>query len=83
LPCDEIGQLGQRLGDFYDRFRSPICAKTRATSEYGLRYVSGLLRLKVKRTMAHIGRQTDVAEQNMHYLMNNSPWLGRALIAAL
>ncbi len=83
MPLDEIGQLGQRLGDFYDRFRSPICTKTRDTSEYGLRYVSGLLRLEARRTMAHIGRQTDVAEQNMHHFMSNSPWSGRALMTAL
>lgn len=30
--------------------------------------------------MANIGRQTDVAEQNMHHFMSNSPWSGWALI---
>ena len=83
MPLDEIEQLGQRLTGFYDRFRAPIRTKTRDTSEYGLRYVSGLLRLEAKRTMAHIGRQTSVAEQNMQHFMSNSPWSGRALIAAL
>jgi SRSO17 transposase len=33
--------------------------------------------------MAHIGRQTDVAEQNMQHFMSNSPWSGRSLITAL
>ena len=83
LPLDEIEQLGQHLTDFYDRFRSPVRTQTRDTSEYGLHYVSGLLRLEARRTMAHIGRQTDVAEQNMQHFMSNSPWSGRALITAL
>lgn len=46
LPLDEIEQLGQRLTDFYDQFRSPIRTTTRDTSEYGLHYLSGLLRME-------------------------------------
>jgi SRSO17 transposase len=83
LPLDEIEQMGLRLTDYYDRFRSPIRTRTHDTSEYGLRYLSGLLRMETKRTMANIGRKTDVAEQNMQHFMSNSPWSGRALISAI
>jgi SRSO17 transposase len=83
LPLGEIRQLGQRLKRFYDHFRACIRSKTRDTSEYGLQYVSGLLRMETGRTMANIGRKTDVPKQNMHHFMSNSPWSGPALVTAI
>jgi SRSO17 transposase len=75
--------MGQRLTDFYDRFRTNVRTKTRDTSEYGLCYMSGLLRMETKRTMTNIGRKTDVPEQNMQHFMSYSPWSGRGLIRAV
>lgn len=72
--------MRQCLTDFYDRFRSSVCTKTRDTSEYGLCYLSGMLRMETKRTMTNIGRKTDVSEQNMQHFMSNSPWSGKGLI---
>jgi SRSO17 transposase len=83
LPLDEIKQLDQRLQCFYDRFRVHARPKTQDSSEYGLRYVSGLLRMETKRNMANIGRKTDVSIQNMHHFMSNSPWSGQGLIDAV
>jgi SRSO17 transposase len=83
LPLDEVNQLGQRLRRFYGRFRSDIRPKTQDSSEYGLCYVSGLLRMEAKRTMANISRKTNVSIQNMHHFMSNSPWSGWALIGAI
>jgi len=83
LPLNEIRQLGQRLKRFYDRFRSCTRTKTRDTSEYGFHYVSGILRMETKRTMANIGRKTNVSKQNMHHFMSNSPWSGPTLIQAI
>jgi SRSO17 transposase len=57
--------------------------QTRDTSEYGLHYLSGLLRMNGQRNMAHIGRQTGVSEQNMQHFMSNSPWPGRAVIEGI
>lgn len=68
---------------FYDRFRSCLCTKTRDTSRYGLQYVSGLLRMDTGKTMADIGRKTDVSKQNMHHFVSNSPWSGAALVTAI
>jgi SRSO17 transposase len=83
LPLDEIGLLGERLTFFYDRFRACVRTQTRDTSEYGLHYVSGLLRMENNRTMTGIGRKTGVPKQNMHHLMSNSPWSGPALIISV
>lgn len=83
LPLDEINQLGWRLQRFYDRFRSCLRTETQDTSQYGLCYVSGLLRMEAKRTMANISRKTNVPVQNMHHFMSNSPWSGRKLIQAV
>jgi SRSO17 transposase len=83
LPLGEIRQLGQRLKRFYDRFRSCMRSQTRDTSEYGLQYVSGLLRMETGRTMANIGRKTDTPKQNVHHFMSNSPWSGPTLITAI
>lgn len=83
LSLDEIEQLGQRLVCFYDRFRPYIRTTTRDTSEYGLCYVSGLLRMETKRNMANIGRKTGVPAQDMQHFMSNSPWPALALIGAI
>jgi SRSO17 transposase len=76
----EIKQLGSRLRSFFDDFGWCIRTETRDTSEYGLEYVSGLLRMTSKRTMTAIGRQTGVIGQNMQHFMSNSPWRGEAVI---
>lgn len=83
LPLDEIEQLGCRLKDFCNRFRSCFRTRRRDSSEYGLHYVSGLLRMEAKRTMANISRKTDSPYQNLHHFMSNSPWSGPGLIVGV
>lgn len=83
LPLEAVAGLGERLRAFCDEFRPAMRTQTRDTSDYGFWYLSGLLRLEAQRTMAHIGRQTGVGEQNMHHFMSNSPWSGPGLIQTL
>jgi len=80
---EAVEHLGERLAEFCEEFRPYLCTQTRDTSEYGFWYVSGLLRLEGKRTMANIGRQTPVGEQNMHHFMSKSPWSGPDLVDAI
>ena len=54
--------------------------KTRDTSEYGLHYVSGLLRMESERTIANISRKTEQAMQNMQHFISQSPWSARQLL---
>lgn len=83
LSVDAIAGLTERLRNFHERYRRHMRTKTRDTSEYGFHYISGLIRMEAKRTMANIGRKTDVPAQNMQQFISDSPWSGRGLINAL
>lgn len=83
ISLAEVDQLGERLSRFYGRFRGYTQTKTRDTSEYGLGYLSGLLRMETKRNMANIGRKTAVSGQNLQHFVSNSPWSGPGLIEAI
>ncbi|MCP4209627.1 MAG: IS701 family transposase [Shimia sp.] len=80
MPLDEIEELDQRLVRVWKLFKRWMRTQTRDTSEYGLHYLSGLLRMDSRRNMANVGRQTGVDEQNMQHFMSNSPWSSRAVI---
>jgi len=83
ISLEEVDQLGERLTQFYDRFRSYTQTKTRDTSEYGLGYLSGLLRMDTKRNLANVGRKTAMPGQNLQHFISNSPWSGPTLIEAI
>jgi SRSO17 transposase len=83
LSLEVIAGLGKRLAGFYERYRVYLRTKTRDTSDYGLHYVSGLLRMESQRTMANIGRTSGIAEQNMQQFISDSPWSGPRLIAGV
>ena len=59
LPLEEIIDLGERLSSFYERFLQYFRTQTRYTSEYGLKYISGLLRMETDRNLANVGRKTE------------------------
>jgi len=80
---DEIGKLGERLFQFCRRFRTYFQTQTRDSSEYGLRYLSGLLRMETKRNITNVGRKVEVSGQNLQHFISNSPWSASDLIAAV
>jgi len=83
ISLAEVGQLGERLTRFYERFRGYTQTQTRDTSEYGLGYLSGLLRMETKRNLANVGRKTAMPGQNLQHFISNSPWSGPGLIEAI
>lgn len=83
ISLEEVDHLGERLTQFYDRFRTYTQTKTRDTSEYGLGYLSGLLRMETRRNLANVGRKTALSGQNLQPFMSNSPWSGPGLIEAI
>jgi SRSO17 transposase len=83
LPLAEIGKLGERLVMFYERFAKHCRSKTRDTSEYGLNYISGLLRMENDRNLANVGRKTGMSGQNLQHFVSNSSWAGEEVILAV
>jgi len=71
------------LVEFYKRFGQCFRTKTRDTSEYGLKYISGLLRMETDRNLANVGRKTGVSGQNLQHFVSNSSWSDETVILAV
>jgi SRSO17 transposase len=71
------------LVSFYERFACNFRTKTRDTSEYGLKYISGLLRMENDRNLANVGRKTGIPGQNLQHFVSNSSWSGEEVILAI
>lgn len=83
MPLEEIAKLGERLVLFYKRFGRYFRTKTRDTGEYGLKYISGLLRMETDRNLANVGRKTGISGQNLQHFVSNSSWAGEEVILAV
>lgn len=83
LSLEEILGLGERLSDYYERYRMYMMTQTDDTSEYGFHYLSSLMRMETKRTMANMARTSGVPIQNMQQFISDSPWSGPRLIGAI
>jgi len=83
LPLEKILGLKERLVNYYDKYRVWTLTQTDDTSEYGFHYLSSLMRMETKRTMAGIARVSGVAIQNMQQFISDSPWSGPHLIGAI
>ena len=68
---------------FYKRFGQYFRTKTRDTREYGLKYISGLLRMEAERNLANVGRKTETSGQNLQHFVSNSSWSGAEVIEAV
>ncbi len=76
LSLEDIMGLQSRLSEYYDRYRPYLMTQTDDTSDYGFHYLSGLMRMETKRTMANIARTSGVPIQNMQQFISDSPWSG-------
>ena len=64
-------------------YRACFRTKTPNQSTHAYGYVSGLVRIESKRTMANIARLTGMDEQETQHFMSDSPWSGPGLIQAV
>jgi len=80
---DAIVGLESRLSKYHDRYRPYLMTRTDDTSDYGFHYLSCLMRMETKRTMANIARTSGVPIQNMQQFISDSPWSGPGLIEAV
>jgi SRSO17 transposase len=82
LSDEAIANLGNRLRDFWSRFRHCFRTKTRDSSEHAWTYLRGLLGMETERNFANIARRvTDPDEdgQNVQQFMSDSPWSAQAV----
>jgi len=76
IPYGTICNLGQRVYEFWERYKDCFKNKTRNNGEYALDYLEGLLRMETDRHFSEIGREAGVSGQNIQHFMSNSPWSG-------
>jgi len=83
LSDEAIANLGDRLRDFWSRYRSCFKTKTRDPSEHAWTYLRGLLGMDTDRNFANIARRVidpDADGQNLQQFMSDSSWLTQAAI---
>ena len=83
LSLEAIMGLKSRLSEYYDRYRPYLVTRTNDTSDYGFHYLSSLMRMETKRTMANIARTSGVPIQNMQQFISDSPWSGARVIESI
>ena len=77
LSSQTIANLGNRLRDFWSRYRPCFKTKTRDASEHAWTYLRGLLGMDTERNFANIARRVtdpDDDGQKMQHFMSDSPW---------
>ena len=83
LSSQAIADLGNRLRDFWSRYRTCFKTKTRDASEHAWTYLRGLLSMNSKRNFANIARRVidpDDDGQKVQHFMSDSPWLAQTPI---
>jgi SRSO17 transposase len=83
LSDEAIANLGNRLLDFWTRFRHCFKTRTRDTSEHAWTYLRGLLGMETERNFANIARRVtdpDNDGQNVQQFMSDSPRSAQAVM---
>ena len=77
LSSEAIGTLGERLYEFWQRFRGCFKTSTRDTSACAYTYLRGQLTMDGERNFANMARNmTGDDGQALQHFMSNSPWSG-------
>jgi SRSO17 transposase len=77
LSSEAIGTLGERLYEFWQRFRGCFKTCTRDTSGRAYDYLRGQLTMDGERNFANMARNmTGDDGQALQHFMSNSPWSG-------
>ncbi len=80
LPPEVVGQLADRLYQFWLRFRGCFKTQTRDTSQRAYDYLRGQLTMDTKRNFANIDWTLNGGDgQPLQHFMSNSPWSGQAV----
>jgi SRSO17 transposase len=77
LSSQAIGTLGERLYEFWQRFRGCFKTSTRDTSGHAYTYLRGQLTMDGERNFANMARHmTRDDGQALQHFVSNSPWSG-------
>ena len=80
LSSEAIGTLGERLYEFWQRFRNGFKTCTRDTSGCAYDYLRGQLTMDTARNFANMDRTLNGGDgQALQHFMSNSPWSGPAV----
>jgi len=80
LPPEVIGQLADRLYQFWLRFRGCFKTQTRDASQKAYEYLRGQLTMDNERNFANMDQTLNGRDgQSLQHFMSNSPWPGQAV----
>src|SRR5262249_56521577 len=77
LSADAVAHLGDRLYQFWLRFRGGFTTRTRDTSAHAYDYLRAQLTMDTERNFANMDRTLNGRDgQALQHFMSNSPWSG-------
>src|SRR5262250_1404027 len=80
LSAEAVAHLGDRLYQFWLRFRGGFTTRTRDTSEHAYDYLRAQLTMDTERNFANMDRTLHGGDgQALQHCMSNSPWSGPAV----
>ena len=84
LSAEAISTVGERLYEFWLRFRACFKTRTRDTSANAYNYLRGQLTMDNERNFANLARNmTGDDGQALQHFMSNSPWTGQAVFGQM
>jgi SRSO17 transposase len=84
LSAEAVAQVGDRLYQFWRRFRSGFTTRTRDTSAHAYDYLRAQLTMDTARNFANMDRTLNRGDgQALQPFMSNSPWSGQAVFSQI
>ena len=84
LSAEALSTVGERLYEFWLRFRDGFTTRTRDTSANAYTYLRGQLTMDNERNFANMARNmTGDDGQALQHFMANSPWTGQAVFGQI
>src|SRR5262252_7806793 len=84
LSAEAVARLGDRLSQFWLRFRGGFTTCTRDTSEHAYDYLRAQLTMDTERNFANMDRTLNGGDgQALQHFMSNSPWSGQVVFSQI
>jgi SRSO17 transposase len=84
LSAEAVAQVGDRLYQFWLRFRGCFTTRTRDTSAHAYDYLRAQLTMDTERNFANMDRTLHGGDgQALQHFMSNSPWSGQVVFSQI